>query len=105
MKTVAAAGHDLEKGLSITAFAFMVALPIANLVGREVLGRGVSGTLPLIQHLTFCVAFLGAVFAAGCGQLVSLSTPGLLPERLRSGVRLMTSALAAAITFWLAYAS
>ena len=99
------AGRYLEQSIPTAAFALLVAIPIANLVGREFLGRGVSGALPLVQHLTFCVTFLGAVVAAGSGQLISLSTPGLLPERLRNATRLLTSGLGAAVSLWLAYAS
>ena len=73
-------GRHLEQSLSTAALALMVALPIANFAGREFFGRGVSGALPLIQHLTFCVTFLGAALAAGSGQLISLSTPSLLPS-------------------------
>lgn len=98
-------GRHLEQSLSTAALALMVALPIANFAGREFFGRGVSGALPLIQHLTFCVTFLGAVLAAGSGQLISLSTPSLLPQKLRSITHTLTSAIGAAISVWLAYAS
>ena len=98
-------GRGLEHAVSATVLGLMAAIPVAELLGREFLGHGITGAKPLVENMTFCVTFLGAALAAGSGQLISLATPSLLPARFGNSVRVFTSGLAAAISAWMFYAS
>lgn len=95
----------LENGFMVAILASTTLLPFLELTGRLTIGRGISGSAPLVQNLTLWIAFLGAALAARSDSLLALSTPDLLPDRWRPHVRIITSALAAAITLWLALAS
>ncbi|MEK7404898.1 MAG: TRAP transporter large permease subunit [Acidobacteriota bacterium] len=94
-----------EKCLSILALALMTLLPLVEIVARKALGRGVPGAAPIVQHLTLCVAFLGATLAARSDRLLALSTGSFLPARLRGPVRVFTSAVTVAVTAGLCWAS
>ncbi len=85
--------------------AAMTLLPLAEIVARKALGRGVPGSAPIVQHLTLCVAFLGAALAARSDRLLALSTGSFLPARLRGPDRVFTSAVTVAVTAGLAWAS
>src|SRR5688572_15869501 len=106
-QSLAARAHTIEKGVSAAVLGLMVVVPAADAIGREVIGpgHGLTGSIPLVQHLTFLVTFLGAGLATLSGQLIAMATPALLPERARNIVRVLTYSLAAAICVWLAYAS
>jgi len=97
--------RSLEDGLSIGVLALMTAVPIMEVVGRETFGRGVTGSIPLVQHLTFLITFLGAALATRSRQLISMATPALLPGGIQEAVRVFTCAIGAGICIWLAYAS
>lgn len=94
-----------ERALSTLALALMTLLPLSEILGRKFLGRGVPGAAPIVQHLTLCVAFLGAALAARSDRLLALSTASFLPARLRGPVRVFTAAVTAAITAGLFQAS
>ncbi len=102
---IATFGRTVEHALSTGALALMCAIPVAALVGREILGHGVTGAKPLAEHLTFCLTFLGAALAAGSGQMIAMSTPSLLPARFRDATRMLTAGIAATIAVWMAWAS
>jgi C4-dicarboxylate transporter DctM subunit len=95
----------IETLLAVAALALMTALPLAEILSRKFLGRGVPGSAPVVQHLTLCVAFLGAALAARANRLLALSTVSFLPASARRWVRLFTSALTVAVTSTLAWAS
>ncbi len=95
----------LETALSFAAMAAMTLLPLLEILSRKFLGRGVPGSAPIVQHLTLCVAFLGAALAARYDRLLALSTASFLPRRLRGGARIFTGALTAAVACGLAWAS
>lgn len=95
----------LETWLAVAALGLMTALPLAEIFSRKMLGRGVPGSAPLVQHLTLCVAFLGAALAAHADRLLALSTVSFLPGRVRAVVRVATSAVAVAVSGALAWAS
>lgn len=98
-------GRTVEHALSAATLALMCSIPVAALMGREILGHGVTGAKPLAEHLTLCLTFFGAALAAGSGQMIAMSTPSLLPPRLLGIARILTSGVAAAISVWMAYAS
>ena len=63
------------------------------------LETGVPGAISIVRHLTLWVAFLGGALAAREGRLLGLATGDLLPEgRLRSGGKLLASAIAEAVS-------
>ncbi len=95
----------LEAALSTAALAMMTLLPLAEILWRKLAGRGVPGSAPIVQHLTLCVAFLGAALAARSDRLLALSTVSFLSPRARSVARILTSALSVAVTGALAWAS
>ncbi|MEM6796365.1 MAG: TRAP transporter large permease subunit, partial [Acidobacteriota bacterium] len=97
--------ESLFAGLILLA---MVALLVAEMLLRTGSGGtgGIPGALPLVQHLTLWLAFVGAALAASEGRLLSLATGQLLPEgparRLASG---FASAVAAGVTALLVLSS
>lgn len=95
----------LENGFAIAILAVIGLLPVLEMTGRKFFSRGVPGSGSMVQHLTLWIAFLGAALAARSGNLLALSTAGLLPERLRSPVRCFTSGAGALVCLWLAVAS
>lgn len=95
-----------ESSISIGVLAVMTLLPIAEMSGRLVIGRGfISGALPVLQHLTLWVAMLGAALAARFDRLLRLSTVAALPKRLRPGARKLAAMVAVAVTSSLTWAS
>lgn len=77
----------IERGLAAACLAVMAVLPVAEILARTLLGRGIPGSGPLVQHLTLWVAFLGAALAAREGRLIALSTGNFLPARVRAPAR------------------
>lgn len=95
----------VEGGLAALALIAIVFLMFAEMVMRP-FGHGVPGALPLVQHLTLWLAFLGAALAASEGQLLAVATGELLPEgRARRSARVFGSLVGAAISVLLARAS
>ncbi len=94
-----------ETFASTLAMAAMTALPLLEIVSRKLIGRGVPGAVPIVQHLTLCAAFLGAALAARFEKLLALSTAQFLPGGLRRVAGVFTSALTVAVTASLTWAS
>ncbi len=95
----------VENSFSVALLAVMSLLPLLEIAGREMFGRGIAGSIPIVQHLTLWIAFLGAALAARSERLLALSTAAFLPVRLRRPVQILTSALGAAIAVCLLLAS
>jgi len=83
----------------------MCALPLLEIAGRELVGRGIPGSIPIVQHMTLWITFLGAALAARSDRLLALSTGEFLVERARHWLNVAISALATAITSVLFIAS
>ena len=94
-----------ENGLALLAIALLTAVPLGEFLGRTILDRGINGAIPLSQHLTLWVTFLGAAIAARKERLLALASTELYPERFLGIVRIGTCGLAAGITMALAIAS
>jgi len=94
-----------ENAVAILVLAAMALLPIVEIAGRAVAGRGISGSIVVVQHLTLWIAIVGAVLAARSDRLLALSTLRFLPSGLQRPVRVFTSALAAGIAASLCLAS
>ena len=95
----------IENSLSIAVLAVMSLLPLLEIAGRELVGRGIPGSIPIVQHLTLWIAFLGAALATRSDRLLALSTAAFLPVRLRRPVQIFTSALGTAVAACLLLAS
>jgi C4-dicarboxylate transporter, DctM subunit len=95
----------LERWVSIAALALMSALPLIEIAGRKLAGGGIPGSIPVVQHLTLWVTFLGAALAANSDRLLALSTGAFLPDRWQGRVRVLTYACGAAVSGCLMVAS
>ncbi len=84
----------------------MVAIPAGETLSRRFLGRGMSGSGILVQHLTLWVGFLGALLATGAQRHLALSTAEVIPEGWpRRGATLLSRIVSTAVCALLAYAS
>jgi tripartite ATP-independent transporter DctM subunit len=95
----------LEDTISIVVLGAMALLPIVEVAGRTFVGRGISGSIPLVQHLTLWIALLGAALAARSDRLLALSTTVLLSDRLHRAARVLTGVIGAAVISGLVVAS
>ena len=97
--------HRLEDHFVSCLLALMVVVPIAEIVVRR-FDVGIPGALPLVQHLTLWVGFLGAAIAAREDKLLSLATGEFIPEgRWRDYAQVFTHAVGALVSIMLAFAS
>lgn len=89
----------LEDALAALIVVAMIALPLAEIVARRLLGQGIPGSIPFVQHLTLWVAFVGAAIAARDDRLLALATGTFLPEGpIRRAAQAFASAVAAFAT-------
>ena len=95
----------LENSLSVVVLATMTILPLIEIFGRILIGRGISGSIVIVQNLTLWIAILGAVLAARSERLLALSTLRFLPSSLKRPVKIFTTAVAIAVGTALVYAS
>ena len=94
----------IENAVAIAVLAVMAVLPLVEIVGRVVVGRGISGSIVIVQNLTLWITLLGAALAARSERLLALSTLRFLPARLQRPVKIFTSATAVAVGTTLVYA-
>ena len=94
----------LENAVSITVLAVMALLPLVEIVGRVLIGRGISGSIVIVQNLTLWITLLGAAMAARSERLLALSTQYFLPSVFQGPVKIFTSAVAAGVGATLVYA-
>ncbi|MDP6606755.1 MAG: TRAP transporter large permease subunit [Dehalococcoidia bacterium] len=94
-----------ENTLVVTVLAVMAILPLIEIAGRIAVGRGISGSIVVVQNLTLWITVLGAVLAARSERLLALSTQRFLPPRAKRPVKIFTSAIAVAVTTTLVVAS
>jgi tripartite ATP-independent transporter DctM subunit len=92
----------IEDGVAALALAAMVVLPLLEILVRRVLGVGLPGSGPFVQHLTLWVGFLGAAIAAREGKLLALATGAAVPERARRATAVFSAAVAACMATILA---
>ena len=95
----------IENLFSVSVLVAMALLPVVEIIGRKLLGRGIPGSIPLVEHLTLWIAFLGAALATRSDRMLALSTVSFLPEAARNPVRIFTGAVGAGVAAWLAWAS
>src|ERR1019366_9912861 len=95
-----------ENLLLVVVLAAMLLLPVAEILLRQVLKTGISGSSAIVQHLTLIVGMLGGAIAARDGRLLALSpVQTLLAGRARVAAKIFSSGFAAAICFFLCLAS
>jgi len=98
--------HGFENGVGILAILAMAVLPIAEILGRHLLGQGVPGSITWVQNLTLWVAFAGGIIAARDRRHLSLATTTFLSPSVRTYADLVASAVGcsvAAVLAWAAY--
>src|SRR5215831_14991507 len=83
--------REVEICTSVFAFALMMILPLAEVASRTFLKSSIGGTIPVVEHLSLWITFLGAALAARSDRLLSLATPNFLPERVRPVFRILES--------------
>ncbi len=84
----------------------MALLPLAELLSRALLGHGLPGSGPFVQHLTLWVGFLGAALAAAEGRLLELATGTFLPAgRPREIAKVFSATVGVAVSALLCRAS
>ncbi len=77
----------------------MVVLPLSEVIARTVLGRGVSGSQSLTQHLTLLIGSLGGAIAARENRLLAISPlPSFFGPVWKVRVRVVSCAFATAVT-------
>jgi len=101
------AAERIEKGALVAAFLLAIVLPLADTLGRPLGGLHVPSSASYLKQITLWLAFLGGLLAVREGKHLTLSTVELFPEgsRRRRVVRVLTYAVAAAVTAVLAYGS
>lgn len=97
---------DRAEGFFASALmALIVVLLTAELVLRGLGQVGIPAALPLVQHLTLWLAFLGAALAASEDRMLALATGQLLPEgKWRTSAQVFAATVAACVTALLAVA-
>jgi C4-dicarboxylate transporter, DctM subunit len=117
METTAPDGSDPDRGgwrrlllrgensLVVVALAGLMVLPLMEVLLRP-FRIGVPGSIVFVQHFTLFIGMLGAALAARDGRLLSLSTLShFLRGRMKTGARVLSHSVAAAITVYLGVAS
>ena len=97
--------HRTENILCLVVLVLMTALPIVEVLVRELLGGGMPGSISIVQHLVMWLSFLGAALAARSDRLLALSTGKFVPASWRPALESVTGFLAVAVTCLLAIAS
>ena len=72
----------LENGLSLLVLGLMSVLLLSAIVAREGFGSSIPGSVPVVQHMTLWMTFLGAALAARSDRLLALSMGTYLPGAL-----------------------
>lgn len=99
------ARRGVEGWLAIGVLSLMALLPLVEIVARQVSDSGISGSIPIVQHLTLVITFVGAAIAARDERLLALSTAKLLPQAWQAPLRIFSSGAAVGICAGLAAAS
>ena len=103
LSALSMAVRSVENLLLLAVLGGLSLLPLAELLSREGIGQSISGSVPIVQHLTLWMTFLGATLAARGDRMLALSTGSFLPEQVRAPLRLATYGIAVAIVgslFW-----
>jgi len=107
LQTTLRLAHGAEDLVAATALLAMATIPILEIFLRRLFGMGIPAAIPIVQHLTLWVGFLGAALAARRDRLLAIATTSFLPETgwLRDLCRVAACAFTAATCAALAKAS
>ena len=95
----------LENAVAIAILVAMTVLPLIEIASRIIIGRGISGSIVVVQNFTLWITLLGAALASRSERLLALSTQHFLPVHTQRFVKIFTSAIAVAVTSTLVVAS
>lgn len=95
----------LENTALAALFAATVALPLAEIVLRKLLGTGIQGVAALVQHLTLALGMLGAMVAAREERLLALALVSLYEGRAALVARFASGVVSAAVAALLGLAA
>jgi tripartite ATP-independent transporter DctM subunit len=95
----------LEDSFSILALSLMTALPVIEMIARQFRWSGIPGSAVIVQQLTLWIGMLGGMLASRSGRLLGLSSSSFLPESWIAPAKIFWSAVLAAVSTCLAYAS
>src|SRR6266478_2728263 len=95
-----------ENLLVVISLAAMMLLPVIEILSRAIFKTGLSGSSAIVQHLTLIVGMLGGAIAARDGRLLALSpVQTLLKGKAKISAQIFSGGFAAAISFFLCFAS
>jgi TRAP-type C4-dicarboxylate transport system permease small subunit len=94
--TAAAHWQRLENAITAVLAVMAICLHARSRPARAY--GGIAGSIPIVQHLTLWISFLGAALAARSDRLLALSTASFLPERWRARIGMACAVLGVAIT-------
>jgi TRAP-type C4-dicarboxylate transport system permease small subunit len=90
----------VEKCLIVALLGLMVVTAFSQIVLRNLLGTGLSGSEPLVRYLVLWVGFIGAALAVRQGRHITIEVFSLLKTgksgRLMAALPLLTSTLVCA---------
>ena len=80
--------NTIERALAL-AFVFAVCLNFANVIGRYLVGRSISGADEIQVYIMVCMAFLGAAVVAWRGNHLRMDVlVRFLPQSVQKALRL-----------------
>ena len=99
--------RKVEDAAMSLVLAAMVLIPLIEAVLRRTLQTGIPASTSIVQHAVLLVCMLGGAIAAREGRLLALSTveQNWLTEPLRAASRVLTGAVGATVTAFLAVAA
>ena len=97
--------HRIENSISILILVVMAAMPLLEVFTRELIGGGIPGSIPIVQHLMLWITLLGAALAARTDRNLALSTASFFKDPWKQRVRVFTAFLAVGVTACLFVAS
>jgi C4-dicarboxylate transporter, DctM subunit len=94
-----------ENGLLVASLALLMLLPLLEILLRK-FKTGISGSSAFVQHFTLIVGMVGGAIAARENRLLSFSSlSSFLKGSVKSGARILSNGVAAAICAFLCIAS
>ncbi len=98
LRTIDEMLNKLEGGLLILFLAVMVVLAFAQVVLRNAFSAGILWADILLRHLVLWTGFFGAALAASKNRHINIDVlTRFLPERVKSGINILTNLFAATI--------
>ncbi len=83
----------------------MAALPLLEVITRELFGSGIAGSIPIVQHLMLSITLMGAALAARSDRNLALATAGFFKAPWDRRVRVFAAFVAVGVTTCLFIAS